>query len=459
MNDVIVQLPLDRTGRSPNNLIGSEEHPLVVTQGFPYKIITLEHGGFYVKGLRVYDAQYNKLDPNTDYIVTYVYKNASESTGLDICGAIVFLDPQRTGKVFVSAQMVGGDLCYSFTVIEDYVKFFNTKPAGYVPTWMDYVGNEPLWKPGELEKERWHLDTYQPFNNEIEKIAVTVEGGDGTEEDNVRAKIDTDYREFMARFNDRLDRHIADKSNPHVDTKNNRLIALSQLENYAVATEAEAVVGESNALYMTPYLTSLSLDEWALKPLNQHINNKNNPHRVTIDQTGSTSYKTVLDLADTKYERNEQVANANYASWNDQLWTYDQLYINFRKDIPAQNFSAKTDLGLNYLNPSRIGRSPSGTKKVLMSNGIWTDFNALTATYVTSSAPTILIIQNVANMSQAQANAQISLHPQAWTAPVGSLAYYTLTYQVWWGMGNGASLLTFYPVYGSIKTDSGWIPF
>lgn len=455
MSDVIVQLPLDRTGRAPNNLIGSEEHLLTVIPGFPYKIITLEHGGFYVKSLRVYDAAYKKLKIDEDYIVTYMYKNAGESVGQEICGAILFLNPLRTGTVFTSAQMVGGDLAFSFTCIEDYVAFFRTKPINYLPFSKDYVGNEPLWKPGELEKERWHLDTYQPFNNEIEKIAVTVEGGDGVEENDFRTKVDNDYLAFLARFNDRLDRHIADKANPHVDTKANRLIDLAKVENLKVATDAEAIAGTSHSLYMTPYLTSLSLDEWALKPLRAHINNKNNPHLITIAQTNANSYLTVDNLAASKYGIQEQVSGTSYADWNGNYWTFDQLYNNIRAAIPAGNFAVG---GVNgYVSPLRLGAGSPNGAKVLMSNGIWTDFNALTQIYIDQGFPQLYIINGTYGLQQWQAHNMVLANGWAWTTPVGSIALYQLEYRQEWGTGNGSVVGVWANVYGSIKTAAGWV--
>ncbi|ARV76836.1 virion structural protein [Pseudomonas phage Phabio] len=455
MSDVIVQLPLDRTGRSPDNLISGEEHTLEVTPGFPYRIITLEHGGFYVKGLRVYDANYKQLKANTDYIVTYVYKNASESTGLDICGAIVFLDQQRTGTVFTSAQMVGGDLCYSFTVVEDYVKYFKSQPINYIPFWMDYVGNEPLWKPGELAQERWHLDTYQPFNNAVEELTVTVEGGDGTEEDELRKKIDEDYKKFLELFNDRLDLHIQDMSNPHVDVKSHQAIGLNLLENYRVATEAEAIEAVKNDVYLTPYLSGLTMDEWALKPLRLHIARTDNPHNVTIEQTGSNTKLQVNQLAESKYGVEETVANATYGWWNDQEWSYERLYEYIRRDIPAQNFSVGGQNG--YMNPLRLGYGQPSDKKVLLSNQVWTDFDSLTTTFVDTVSPQINVLDAKIFANQTEAHNLVLVQPWAWTVPTGSMAFYRCNYSAWWGLGNGATVYTWAMTYCSIKTDAGWV--
>lgn len=456
MPDVIVQLPLDRTGRAPNNLIGSEEHILKVTPGFPYKIITLEHGGFYINGLRVYDANYNRLEAKKDYIVTYVYKSASESTGLSICGAIVFLDPLRTGKVYTSAQMVGGDLCYSFTVIEDYVAFFKTKPINYVPFWMDYVGNQPVWQPGELAQERWHLDTYQPFNNEIWNMAQNRIGAGGTYEDDYRSQIAKDHDAFLARFTNRLELHIADKANPHSDSKANTLIGLDQLQNYPVANQTDMLAGTSNVLYITPQLTGAAAAEWAIKPLNAHIADKANPHGVTLVQLDALSKQNVNAIADTKYLTTEQVANSDYANVNNANKTYTTLYNEFRNQIPAGNFAAGGTNGYLPLNRYTRG-TPAANKVLLADNQSWVDIAEIFALYGNENNSKIFILNFASGVTEKQAYNVAMAQPQVWTASLGSMFLYNLILGQDWGYGNGAFTITQSYTHGCIKTESGWV--
>lgn len=59
-------------------------------------------------------------------------------------------------------------------------------------------------------------------------------------------KINTDVKSVS----DTLDTHKNDKSNPHDVTKSQ--VGLGSVENYGIATEAEAKSGTSNAKYMTP---------------------------------------------------------------------------------------------------------------------------------------------------------------------------------------------------------------
>lgn len=75
-----------------------------------------------------------------------------------------------------------------------------------------------------------------------------------------------------------------DPSNPTGVTKD--VIGLGDVENYAVATQSEAVAGERNDRYMTPLRTAEAIDYLANIPLGQHIADINNPHDVDKYQVG-----------------------------------------------------------------------------------------------------------------------------------------------------------------------------
>lgn len=81
-----------------------------------------------------------------------------------------------------------------------------------------------------------------------------------------------------------LNTHINDQTNPHNVTK--AQVGLGSVQNYDVATQVEAEAGTSNLKYMTPLRTSNAIAIQALVPLNNHINNTNNPHATTKAQVG-----------------------------------------------------------------------------------------------------------------------------------------------------------------------------
>lgn len=458
MSNIKVRLQYDPTGRNADNLVGSEAHDLKAVAGFPYKIITLDNGGFYTRSLRVYDSAYNKLSPGVDYIYTYRHAVLSQELGLNICSAIVFLDPTRVGTVYCSAQMVGGDAAFSLTVITDYVIWFNSQPVGYVPRNDDFNGNEPQWKPGELDIERWHLDTYQPFNNEIYDMARSINGATGPYEQDFRDHVLADYNAFLLLFNDRLQRHIDDKGNPHVDVKDD--VGLGLVENYTVASEQIARAGQSNTTYLTPALSWAVVDEFAIKPMNNHINLRPaNPHRTT-PETIDSPVKTVVDAkANTKYLRNEQVVNADYFANSanpdpsSEAYTYYDYYQYARSKIAALEFLAQN--GGGFINPYRIGRGSPAGNTALNGDGLWVTWDSIIVQQAPPPSPVVMICGAFGDRNVGH-NFVIT-QPWARTVPVGSVAFYYLDTLYWWGSGNGAIQLGGRTTCGSFKTASGWI--
>lgn len=82
-----------------------------------------------------------------------------------------------------------------------------------------------------------------------------------------------------------LQAHVNNHNNPHAVTK--AQLGLSNVQNYGIASQAQAQVGSDNATYMTPLRTAQAIATQALSPLNSHIANHSNPHAVTAGQVGA----------------------------------------------------------------------------------------------------------------------------------------------------------------------------
>jgi len=78
--------------------------------------------------------------------------------------------------------------------------------------------------------------------------------------------------------------HIEDYNNPHRVTASQ--VNLGNVPNWAVATDVQAKAGTSQTGFMTPYLVSLAISALALAPLNAHLADKNNPHGVDATDVG-----------------------------------------------------------------------------------------------------------------------------------------------------------------------------
>jgi hypothetical protein len=446
MDNPVVQLPLDLTGTNPNNLIGSEEHLLVDLDGFPYKIITLFHGGFYTKGLKVYDKDYNKLRPNVDYICTYKHRLLSDRVGLEVCSAIVFINHALTDEVHVSAQMVGGDLAYSFSVINDYIAFYNATP-GHVPDWIDYNGYEPIWGPGELVQERWGLDGYQPMNNELENIARRLLMGPEDAEEELRESVRDRLAEFLALFNDRLQRHINDKANPHDSTAEK--VGLGLLRNLPVATDPQALAIASNDHYLVPRQAWLINDQYASIPLKNHVDqNPADPHDLTFTQLNAHSREQANAIIGGKQQKGSTVANALNIVYNGAWTTYDSYVAQLRKNLRSSYFPN------GMLQAVKMGTGPLEWNTVFRGDKRWSRVTDIMAEYVTEPGAQLFIIAGVSNDPNATTNWLNAVQPYA---TIGSMAFARLVASVGQGWGNGEDWYNYNPSYLFYKTAGGWV--
>jgi hypothetical protein len=80
-----------------------------------------------------------------------------------------------------------------------------------------------------------------------------------------------------------LEAHIDNFSNPHQVTATQ--VGLGSVQNYGIATDADAIAGVSTSLYMTPETTFAVITN-QLTPYAAHLINYENPHQVTAAQVG-----------------------------------------------------------------------------------------------------------------------------------------------------------------------------
>lgn len=89
-----------------------------------------------------------------------------------------------------------------------------------------------------------------------------------------------------------VDEHSSNINNPH--SVNKAQVGLSNVQNYATATDVQAAAMTATNLYVTPAGLKAALAAGAAGDISAHVNNKNNPHQVTAAQIGAF---TAADLA------------------------------------------------------------------------------------------------------------------------------------------------------------------
>lgn len=78
--------------------------------------------------------------------------------------------------------------------------------------------------------------------------------------------------------------HINDYNNPHKVTKDQ--VGLNLVMNYGIATTQQAIDGTLNTVYMTPQRTAVAIQALAGSLVNVHANRTDNPHNTTKAQVG-----------------------------------------------------------------------------------------------------------------------------------------------------------------------------
>lgn len=127
-------------------------------------------------------------------------------------------------------------------------------------------------------------------------VASEAEAKEGTRNDRfvtpLRLKQAVD-EQVRADFDD----HATSKSNPHEVTK--AQVGLSNVPNYSVATETEAVEGTRSDRFITPLRLKQAVDAQVTPVIDDHVGNKNNPHGVTKAQVGLGSVQNYATATTT----------------------------------------------------------------------------------------------------------------------------------------------------------------
>lgn len=116
MTPFVARFPLDLLGTSTDNYVKSEPHQLVRQ---PMRSIIPKQGGFFAKGLRIYDPVAQRdLIKDEQYELHQFYPEASLRTAQAVWGCIVINDSDVSDLVEVSYQAIGGEYSNAMPVIE-----------------------------------------------------------------------------------------------------------------------------------------------------------------------------------------------------------------------------------------------------------------------------------------------------------------------------------------------------
>lgn len=325
MPDVTFDYPFDPTGKQASNKIIGEKHSVSPPAWKDYHFIIPKMAPFFrdsIKLVKLPDR--TPLVEGVDYVVTHLFHDASLAVAKPVYGSITFYDKEFAGIVEIEEyQTLGGEWTIDDTTISEILINNHVNPR--ITTW-EQVVETPHQFP--VIDHEWHLDdmvgmseveaailriadvilitgdpeisiddhlqrTDNPHSvtklqvglGDVENFAVASRAE--AEAGSLNNRYMTPQRTaqaIVALGHSYTDAHEERDDNPHGVTKTQ--VGLSAVQNYAVATQGEAEGGATNSRYMTPLRVSQAISKQALEPLAEHLDDNENPHQVTKSQVG-----------------------------------------------------------------------------------------------------------------------------------------------------------------------------
>jgi hypothetical protein len=253
--------PFDPTGSATTNAVANERHVLSPPAWTDFYFIVPKYAPYFRDSLRAIHRPSGKLlVEGVDYHCTHYFHAASHGVARRVYGSITMLDKTLTGVIEISYQTIGGD--WILDASADLSRLTNTQLNPRITTWEQVVDVPYQFPPIDHE---WNLEDLKG----VEAILPILE----SMTEAIRESAGSDFA-----------LHINDKANPHSVTK--AQVGLDQVQNLPLANIAEAQAGAVNTRYMTPVRTKNLIDFYVLPLLDAHKTDLNNPHSTTKAQVG-----------------------------------------------------------------------------------------------------------------------------------------------------------------------------
>ena len=259
-----ISYPFDPTGQNPLNRVVNEQQPITSVNFRDYHYIVPRWAPFFAASLQITfhnpDGSIRPLVEGVDFYLGYQFIQATKACAKPVYGAIQFLDTDLAGVIRITYQTVGGDWTLDEAQIAELLanQLYNPRSTSW-----EMVVERPVDFP--VIDHEWDLVDMVGASEIVEAInditaAITASTGGG------------------------LEQHIANKSNPHEVTA--AQVGLGNVQNFPIATTAQAQAGVNATTYMTPALTAAAIQALGQSNLQAHLADTNNPHATTKAQVG-----------------------------------------------------------------------------------------------------------------------------------------------------------------------------
>lgn len=321
--------PEDLNGTNPANLIKNEPQTLQAPGPKDYYFIIPKAAPFFVDSLKVVNsANGQPYVEGADYQVGHLFIEAMDSIGRPIAGSIRFMRPTIIGQVLLTYQTLGGN--WGFSDADILRELSNRLVNPLIRSWGDIAPLPYSFPPLPHDQRIDTLIGSKQLNDSLNRIGDILEAtAAGTSQS-----------------------HIADYNNPHRVTKTQ--VGLGNVPNFFMASDDQNTDATRNDLFTNPRGVLLIVQKFALAPLDTHIANVANPHRVDKIQVGLGNVPNFAKATPTQAvdTTNDTTLMTPYTTSllvqrlsNDPR--LDQLIIDFNDHITANN--------PHHITPSLIG--------------------------------------------------------------------------------------------------------
>lgn len=293
MSTVLPQYPFDPTGVAATNKV-TETQSIRSRGMFDHYYIIPRSGPFYADSvkLRLYPQGANVNNPalgtplneGEHYNFGYHFAYASHTIGMPVYGAITFYDRNLEGQLRMEYQTIGDDW-----VLDDQKYAELLLNVAYNPRIANWEQVVELPREFPVVNHDFNIDDFVGMSEVVDEL-------------------DDIEKAILQKNAGGLADHLANKGNPHEVTK--AQVGLGLVDNFPTATVGEATAGVANNRFMTPLRTKQLIDAVATAALNGHMADMNNPHQTTKAQVGLGSVQNFA-LA-TQAEAEAGASNARY---------------------------------------------------------------------------------------------------------------------------------------------------
>ena len=280
---IIIKYPLDLTGSASSNAIVNELHtvPRDNSRGF-----ALDYGPFYSESLVITRPSTGEiLKPHIDYIALHQYQEATLIAGQEICAAVLIINETIAEELSVSYQVVGGGFSSSVSVIQELVEALQLDNRAVA--WGDIIGKLEAFPAAPHYHDLDDFYGFEYMVSALDRIESAIMHGDYYDHELLRQRIANLRAELLQAIDDQAESqtlHLGDFANPHKVTK--AQVGLGNVANFGTATNADGAAGTSTTLFMTPAAVFAAIVAKAGAMLEGHTSRVDNPHNTTKAQVG-----------------------------------------------------------------------------------------------------------------------------------------------------------------------------